>query len=83
MPKSRPLDEVKVSTHPNLGRKGDLVPSCVVGQLGPLRAWRRREGARYPSDLSPLRLYKCRQMFLLVVPGLAEGRHMKTGGSTD
>jgi hypothetical protein len=83
IPKPRPLDEVKASTHPKLGRVGDLVPPCVVGQLGPLKAWRRREGAHYPSDLSPLRLYKCRQMFLLVVPGISEGRIMQTGDSPD
>ena len=83
IPKSQPLDKVKVSTQPNLGRVGDLVPPCIVVQLGPLRAWRRRKGARYPSDLNPLRLYKCRQMFLLVVLGLAEGQHTHTGGSPD
>jgi len=83
IPKQQPLGEVKVSMHSNLGRAGDLVPPCIVGQLGPLRAWRRGEGARYPSDLSPLRLYKCRQMFLLVVPGLAEGQQRQTGDSPD
>jgi hypothetical protein len=70
MPKPRPLDEMRARLHPELGRVGDLVPPCVVGQLGPLWAWRRKEGVRYPFDLSPLRLFKCRQMFLLVVPGL-------------
>jgi hypothetical protein len=83
MPNPRPLDEVKVSKHPNLGCVGDLVPPCIVGHLGPLQAWRRREGTRYPSDLGSLRLYKCRQMFLLVVPGLAEGHHVQKGGSPE
>jgi hypothetical protein len=82
-PKPQPLDKVKVSIQPNLGRVGDLVPPCIVGQLGPLRAWQRGKGARYPSDLNPLQLYKCRQMFLLVVPGLAEGQHTQKGGSPD
>jgi hypothetical protein len=73
LPKPQPLNKVKVSMHPKLGRRGDLVPPCVVEGLGPLWAWRRNEGARYPSDLGQLRLYKCRQMFLLVLPGLARG----------
>ena len=81
MPKPQPLDEVKVSMHPKLGCVGDLVPPCAIEQLGPLQAWRRGEGVRYPSDLGPLRLYKCRQMFLLIVPGLTEGQHMQTEGS--
>ncbi|KPK90117.1 MAG: hypothetical protein AMJ88_16605 [Anaerolineae bacterium SM23_ 63] len=81
MPKPQPLDEAKVSMHPKLGRVGDVAPPCVVEQLGPLREWRRREGVRYPSDLSPLRLYKCRQMFLLVVPGLAQGHHIQKESS--
>jgi hypothetical protein len=83
IPKPQPLDKVKVSIQPNLGRVGDLVPSCIVRQLGPLQAWRRGEGARYPSNLSRLRLYKCCQMFLLVMPGLAEGQDMQTEGSHD
>jgi hypothetical protein len=70
MPKPRPLDEMRAQLHPELGQVGDSVPPCAVGQLGPLWAWRRNGGVRYPSDLDQLRLFKCRQMFLLVVPGL-------------
>lgn len=78
IPHPQPLDEVRVSTHPNLGGVGDLVPPCIVEYLGPLWAWRKRDGARYPSDLGSQRLYKCRQMFLLVVPGLVEGQPMQS-----
>jgi hypothetical protein len=74
IPEPQPLDEIKAQLKPELGRAGDLVPPCAVEQLGPLWTWRRKEGIRYPSDLSSLCLFKCRQMFLLVVPGLARAK---------
>jgi hypothetical protein len=83
IPQPQPLDELKASMVPMLGRIGDLVPPCVVEQLGPLREWRKCEGAWYPTDLRQLRLYKCCQMFLLVVPGESKGQHRQTGCSSD
>jgi hypothetical protein len=83
MPQPQPLDEVKVSMNPKLGRIGDLTPPCVIERLGPLREWLRGEDVRYPSDLGLLELYKCRQMFLVVVPGLARGQNRQTRGGFD
>jgi hypothetical protein len=83
IPQPQPLDKAKASMYPKLGRIGDLVPPCVVEKLGPLREWRRREGACYPYHLSQLQLYKCRQMFLLVVLGESKDQHIQTGGSHD
>jgi hypothetical protein len=47
------------------------IPLCVVEQLGTLGDWMGKGKIRYPPELWPLRLMKCAQMFLLVVPGIS------------
>lgn len=54
------------------GLPDDLAPPCAINQLGMLAAWEEKlEGANDPS-LRSLRLLKCRQMFLFVIPGLRD-----------
>jgi hypothetical protein len=72
MPYPRPLDEIKAEMYPKLGHFGDFAPPCAIEQLGTVEAWMEAHNIRYPDVVKPLRLFKCRQMFLLVVPGLKD-----------
>ncbi|TET85419.1 MAG: hypothetical protein E3J37_01975 [Anaerolineales bacterium] len=69
MPRPQPIDE---ASKPRLGQSGELVPPCAVEYFGSLDAWQSAGEVRYPEALGSLKVYKCRQMFLLVVPGLRE-----------
>ena len=69
MPQPKPIDEASKS---KLGQSGGLAPPCAVESLGNLEAWQGAGEVRYPEELGSLEVYKCRQMFLLVVPGLRE-----------
>lgn len=72
MPPPVRLDEVAVRRTPNLGSVGEWAPPCCIEQLGALRAWRPAEHPTHPVSIEGLRLFKCRQMFMLVVPGLMD-----------
>lgn len=72
MPTPVPIDEFSAQRLPGRGAVGDLAPPCAVQHLGRLADWEAEREARYPVELGPLRLFKCRQMFLLVVPGLKD-----------
>lgn len=52
------------------GQPGNLCPPCVKQQLGKLSHWQGHRGQRFPEELLPLRLFKCKQWFWLVVPNL-------------
>ena len=52
------------------GKPGDLCPPCAKQQLAHLGHWQGHVDGKFPEDLLPLRLFKCRQWFWLVVPGL-------------
>jgi hypothetical protein len=43
-----------------------------VSQLGPLERWQDAAGGRVSSALLLLRVFKCAQMLLFVVPGLED-----------
>jgi hypothetical protein len=81
IPSPRPLDELMTKMHPTLGRVGDLAPPCVIEQLGTVEAWMEAHNVHYPDVIKPLRLFKCRQMFLLVVPGLKDISPQEIGGN--
>ncbi|MEW6566623.1 MAG: hypothetical protein AB1449_00360 [Chloroflexota bacterium] len=68
------LDEVSARRGLGVGQAGDRVPPCALQQLGRLRDWPSDTGLHYPPEIASLWLFKCRQMFLLVVPGLGNGR---------
>ena len=68
---------------PELGCAGDLVPPCAVEQLGCLERWQARSKSKYPEALWDLRVFKCRQMFLLVIPGLRDGQPDMIRGGID
>ncbi len=70
MPLPQPLDATRPDYTIDKGRPGDLCPPCVKQQLSNLRHWQGHGGRHFPEELLPLRLFKCRQWFWLVVPGL-------------
>jgi hypothetical protein len=59
---------------PARGRPGDLAPPCALQTLGSLAQFAGDAAGRYSADLHPLRVLKCRKLFLLVVPGLRDDR---------
>ena len=73
MPRLKPIDE---ASNLKLGQSGELTPPCAVESLGSLEAWQRAGEVRYPEEFGSLKMFKCRQMFLLVVPGLREDFNM-------
>ena len=54
------------------GQPGDLCPPCAKQQLANLSHWQGHGRHEFPAEMLPLRLFKCRQWFWLVVPGLCD-----------
>jgi hypothetical protein len=52
------------------GNPDDWCPVCAKHQLGSLDHWQGHHGQIFPDELLPLRLFKCRLWFWLVIPGL-------------
>ncbi|OGO08373.1 MAG: hypothetical protein A2Z66_11970 [Chloroflexi bacterium RBG_13_66_10] len=59
---------------PERGNLGDLAPPCALQALGDLTSFMGARSPAFPPDLQPLRVFKCRLMYLLVVPGLRDDR---------
>jgi hypothetical protein len=57
-----------------LGRNGDFAPQCALEQLGSLGTWQLTIGERYPHRYWDIRVFKCRQMLMLIVPGIRDDR---------
>jgi hypothetical protein len=76
MPEPVPLSHDDPAYTIDKGQLGDLCPPCAKQQLAHLGHW-LRNGARIPKELRPLRLFKCRQWFWLVVPGLYDDEPTK------
>jgi hypothetical protein len=53
-----------------LGMNGDFVPRCALEQLGSLANWQLIIGEKYPHRYWHFRVFKCRQMLMLIVPGI-------------
>lgn len=70
MPRPRAIDARTARRWPERGQAGDLAPPCSVVQLGSLGEWLGGRPGGYPERWMGLRLFRCRQWFLLVVPGL-------------
>jgi hypothetical protein len=60
------------------GQPGDLCPPCAKQQLARLGHWQGHGDQRFPEELLPLRLFKCRMWLWLVVPGLYDAEPTKT-----
>jgi hypothetical protein len=59
---------------------GDVAPPCAVQALGSLAEFAGEASGRYELKLHPLRVFKCRKLFLLVVPGLIDHTDRSAGG---
>jgi hypothetical protein len=71
-PSAVPLEAEDTRYTVDKGQPSDLAPPCIKQQLANLRHWQGHDGAQYPEELLDLRLFKCRQWFWLVVPGLLD-----------
>ncbi|HEX6292966.1 MAG TPA: hypothetical protein VFZ66_27530 [Herpetosiphonaceae bacterium] len=70
IPAPQPLDPADPTYSIDKGQPGDLCPPCAKQQLTNLGHWQGHGGQTFPDALLELRLFKCRQWFWLVVPGL-------------
>lgn len=72
MPPPIRVDEVTQRRLPKRGEIGEWAPPCCLEQLGSVKEWRLARLFSIPESFESLRLFKCRQMFFLVVPGLMD-----------
>jgi len=72
IPDAVPLNSDDPAYTIDKGQPGDLCPPCVKQQLAHLGHWQGHGGQTYPEELLPLRLFKCRQWFWLVILGLED-----------
>ncbi len=49
----------------------EIAPACVIQDLGALKTWQGRMRLQYTQVIEDWHLFKCRQMFLLVIPGIS------------
>ncbi len=82
-PDPQPLHADDPAYSPDQGRPGDLCPPCVKQQLAHLGHWQGHRNQQYPEALLGLRLFKCRQWFWLVVPGLYHAESGRLGFSSN
>ncbi len=84
MPRPRRIEPGDVRFDKECGRRGDLAPPCAVQALGSLGSFLGARSAALDPGLLPLRVFKCRLMYLLVVPGLRDDHageiSVSTGG---
>ena len=85
MPDVIPLDPTDSSYTTDKGQPGDLCPPCAKSQHASLQLWQVPSRQQFPAGLLPLRLFKCREWFWLVVPGLydAEPTQLRSSASDD
>ncbi|QLE46496.1 hypothetical protein FD723_40505 (plasmid) [Nostoc sp. C052] len=71
-PEIKPLDEKDPLYSIDKGNPGDLAPTCALCQHSSLENSQKgsRSEGKFPQELLPLRLFRCRQGLFLVVPGL-------------
>ena len=55
---------------PEIGDAGDQAPPCAVRHYGSLADWLGPKASGFPGEVLNLRLFECRQRFLLVIPGV-------------
>ena len=75
------LGESDSTISPEKNSNNGLTPPCAIMQLGRLEDWRNVVG-EYPRDMHGLLVFKCKQMFLFVIPGLREDSKMIDTGES-
>ncbi len=72
IPEPQPLNAEDEYYSVDKGKPGDLCPPCAKHNLSNLGHWQGHGKQTFPEELLPLRLFKCRMWFWLVIPGLYE-----------
>jgi hypothetical protein len=72
MPRPARIEAGDIRSEEERGHLGDLAPPCAIQALGSLRAFLGARSAGSDAGLLSLRVFKCRMMYLLVVPGLRD-----------
>jgi len=62
-----PHSRTKIVSNNGLVVEGPQLPSCVIQEVGSLADWGRETDIAVPEHVAHLSVYKCRQMFLLVL----------------
>jgi hypothetical protein len=68
-PDIKPLDKKDPGYNIDKGNPGDLSPTCALCKYSTLEHAQTKPGL-FPKELLPLRVFKCRMWFFLVIPGL-------------
>jgi hypothetical protein len=72
------IGEKRAQDAPEIGQEGEQAPPCAVRHYGSLADWVGPKASGFSRAVLRLRLFECRQRFLLVVPGI-----QNDGGVTD
>jgi len=72
MPRPRRIEAGDVRSEEGRGPLGDLAPPCAALARGGLGAFLGARSAGLNPGLLPLRVFKCRMRYVLVVPGLRD-----------
>ena len=62
-----PHPRTKTLSENGLAVEGYQLPSCVIQEVGSLADWGRETDIAVPDHVAHLPVYKCQQMFLLVL----------------
>ena len=62
-----PHSRTKTASKTQLALEIPHLPTCVTQKLGSLSDWGRETNVAVPEHVADLPVYKCRQMFLLVI----------------
>lgn len=83
IPEPAPLNLEDSTYTADKGNAGDFCPPCAKQNLSSLGHWQNAAQPDFPQELLQLRLFKCRQWFWFVVPGLrdAEPQKMSMNGN--
>jgi hypothetical protein len=82
MPEPTAIDRSRTWSTPDVGDVGDRAPPCAVRHYGSLADWLGPKPSGFSPDTLKLRLFECRQKFLLVVPGIQNAEE-STGKAAD
>lgn len=68
------IGEARAQETPELGEADDQAPPCAVRHYGSLADWVGPKASGFSPEVLVLRLFECRQMFLMVIPGIRNER---------
>jgi hypothetical protein len=72
MPRPEAVGPKRALESPEVGRAGDRAPPCAVRHYGSLAEWLGPNAGGLSAEVLKLRLFECRQRFLLVIPGIED-----------